>query len=94
MCHPIGDDRISGARVHLDRHEIAHRATGKPECGFFAEQFGDSLLESVDGRIFTSLLIADFGVGDCLPHPGGRLALRVTDQRNDTGRDHRVLIRS
>src|SRR5262249_43610200 len=40
-------------------------------------------------RIIASPLVADLCAGDGLPHRGGRLALCLADQRNDTRPDHR-----
>ena len=54
-----------------DGGQVAHRAAGDEERGFFARAGRGDFLQTVDGGVFAVHIVADFGFGHGLAH-GGR----------------------
>jgi hypothetical protein len=85
----LGGDRMGEpVQVHLvaerpdvepHRDLVAHRPGGQEDGRLLAEQRGDFVLEGVDGRIETALLVADLGARHRLAHllAGPGLGVRV-----------------
>jgi hypothetical protein len=64
MRQAIAQERLTGHRVGLDRHRVAHRPAGQKDRRLLAEQLRDHFLEPVGRRILPPLLVGDL----CLRH--------------------------
>ena len=59
-----GDDDVVAGRGERAEHDlVGHRAGREPEGCFLAKQFGDPILQAVDRRVVTELVVADLGGG-------------------------------
>jgi hypothetical protein len=73
----LGDQLVAGLAEHAKRDLVRHRRRRNEDGVLVAEEIGRAPLELVDGRILADLLVAHFGVRDCLPHGFGRLRRRI-----------------
>ena len=64
----FANDFVAVMGPDLDGDEIAHAAGGNEQGGFFAEDFGGTLLEEIDGGIFTVDVVADGAEAMALAH--------------------------
>ena len=55
---------VARPREGSQGHLIRHGPGGKPEGSFLAEQRGDFLLETIDGRVFSELIVTHRRLGD------------------------------
>lgn len=72
MPHGVGlmadDHVVTRACQRSQRSLVRHRTRGKPQRGFFAQQGGGTLLQSVDRWVLAELIIAYRGNGDFRAH--------------------------
>ena len=69
----LRDELAAGPAEHAQRDLVRHRRRRQEERRLVAEQRGHAALQLVRGRILALLLVADFGSGHRLEHPGRRL---------------------
>jgi hypothetical protein len=74
------DDLVATPAVREQRRQVAHRATGDVEGGFFAEHLGRELFEPAHGWVLTELIVADLGIRHGLPHGRCRLGNGIAPQ--------------
>src|SRR4029453_11895565 len=82
MRLPTNDDVVPGARQYSQRHLIGHRPCGQPERGLLAQERRDAILQLVDGRILTELIVAHRSGRDRLSHRGGVTGDRIGTKIN------------
>jgi hypothetical protein len=83
----LADHLVARLTVKPERNLVRHRGRRDVDGLLVTEELSDSVLEQVDGRVFPPLLVPDLGLGDRLPHPGGRLGLRIRPEI-----DHAVIL--
>ena len=69
---------------------VRHRPGGDEQGGLFAGDLGRLGLEGVDRGVLAIGVVADFGLGHCTPHPGGRAGQRVASDVDGFLRAHGV----
>jgi hypothetical protein len=70
---PLDEQRIAGAAEDVQRDLVGHRRGREEDRLLVPEELGPSALELVDGRVFSLLFVADYGVRDRLAHRRSRL---------------------
>ena len=57
----LGDEHLTGSRVHAERDLVRHRRSWQEEGVLLAEELGRAPLELVHGRVLARLLVAELG---------------------------------